>query len=115
LNNLILVVEDDNAIQELLTEVLQEEGYKPSIAENGSSALELLATVTFDLITLDSEMPEMDGNQFLEKLTEKFPTIPVIVISANPGNIKPHPQVKARVAKPFDVEQLLAVIDKYLN
>jgi CheY-like chemotaxis protein len=115
LGKLILVIEDDDAIRELISDVLKDAGYSTSDAEDGARALELLATVTFDLITLDSSMPKMDGNKFLEQLVEQVPTIPVIVISALPGQIKPHPQVKARIAKPFDMEQLLAVIEKYIN
>lgn len=115
MGNLVLVIEDDVAIRELIADVLNDAGYKTSVAENGTRALELLANVNYDLITLDSAMPKMDGNTFLEKLTEQAPTIPVIVISANPGQIKPHPQVKAKVPKPFDVEQLIAVIDKHIS
>jgi len=115
LGKLILVIEDDDTIRELIADMLKEEGYNPSDAGDGARALELLAAFTFDLITLDSSMPKMDGNKFLEKLTKQAPSIPVIVISALPNEIKPHPQVKAKVAKPFDVGQLLAVIDKYIS
>ena len=54
----------------------------------------------------------MDGNAFLKELTKQAPFIPVVVISATPQSLKPHRQIKAVIAKPFDIDQLLSGIKK---
>jgi CheY-like chemotaxis protein len=113
MSKLILVVENDEAVRQLLIEALTTEGYQPTEAPNGNRALELLKTVMFDLITLDLEMPDMDGNQFLAELAKVAPAISVLVISANPTKLKPHPQVKAVIAKPFNIEQIFVMLEKY--
>ena len=111
---LILVVEDESAVRELLVMLIDEEnGLNATGANNGFQALELLRTINFDLITLDMNMPEIDGNSFLKKLSKVAPSIPVVVVSATPKNLIPHAQVKGIVVKPFDIEKLIVVIQKF--
>src|SRR5436309_2918167 len=95
---MILVVEDESAIRELLVTLIDDEDYTNAVgAASGIDALKLLETITFDLITLDMNMPFMDGNAFLKELSERAPSIPVVIISATPQSLKPHRQVKAVV------------------
>ena len=68
-----------HTVRDLLLEVFNDtSSYKATGAENGARALELVKAVTFDLMTLDLDMPVMDGNQFLEGLNEIAPNTPVI-------------------------------------
>ena len=114
MEKLILIVEDDDTVRDLLLEVFNDSSkYKATSAENGARTLELVKAVTFNLVTLDIDMPEMNGNQFLEGLNEVAPSTPVLIISANLKKLKQTAQVKAKVAKPFDIEQILALADKY--
>ncbi len=111
---LILVVEDESAVRELLVMLIDDEdALNATGANSGFQALELLRTISFDLITLDLNMPEGDGNTFLKELGKVAPATPVIVVSATPQTLIPHSQVKAVVAKPFDIDQLMAVIKKF--
>jgi len=65
MEKLILIVEDDASVRNLLLEVFNDSSkYKATGAENGTRALELVKAVTFNLVTLDLDMPEIDGNQF---------------------------------------------------
>jgi len=113
MSKIILVVDDDANIRNLIIEVLNVIGCKSTGARNGKQALELLTNHTFDLITLDISMPEMDGIQFLKELIKVAPSIKVILVTGISQFLKPHPQVKAVITKPFDIEQLLAVVNKY--
>ena len=106
----ILVIEDEPFIQKLLVKFMEAAHYTPVVAENGAVALELLETIAFDLITFDLNMPIMDGNQFLDQLSAYAPTIPVLVISGDLEELKPHPQIMANLAKPFQFDQLLTVL-----
>src|SRR4051812_39216189 len=110
---LIMVVEDEIGIRELLIEVIEEEGSFNAVgAGSGLTALNLLKTIIVDLITLDLNMPIMDGNTFLSELSKVAPLIPVIVVSATPKMLNPNKQVKASIGKPFDIEQLLLAIQR---
>src|SRR5437764_14152925 len=106
MDKLILVVEDESAIRELMLAIIMDDGYCRAVgAGNGLHALDLLQSAAFDLITLDMNMPVMDGNTFLTELSKVAPSVPVIVVSATPKILKPHKQVKAYITKPFDIEQ----------
>ena len=61
----ILVVDDDEMIHTLLTEVLREEGYDITNAANGRMTVELIISREFDLIVTDIVMPEMDGAELI--------------------------------------------------
>jgi CheY-like chemotaxis protein len=62
----VLIVEDDQATQELLQKRLTKEGWQVVVAGNGREALERLTQGPPDLVLLDLMMPEMDGFEFLE-------------------------------------------------
>jgi CheY-like chemotaxis protein len=82
---LILVVDDDHAIRESLSELLEDEGYHVAKATNGQEALEVLARVGPPcVILLDLMMPVMDGYEFMGRKTADpaLASIPVVVITA---------------------------------
>ncbi len=111
----ILSIEDENPIRELMEGVLEEGGYQSVSAENGLKGLEVVRSVKLDAIILDLNMPEMNGNEFLKELNLVGPDVPVIVVSANINELKVTPQVKAIISKPFDVNELLDVLEKIVK
>ena len=66
----LLVVDDNKVNRLLLTRSLELQGHRVASAENGRVALEMLRREAFDLMLLDMEMPEMDGFQVLEQLSQ---------------------------------------------
>jgi CheY-like chemotaxis protein len=81
----VLLVEDDAAIREALSEVLADEGFAVQTAVHGQAALEALAAgARPKIILLDLMMPVMDGWQFMQHLRRRhdWAQIPVIVVSA---------------------------------
>lgn len=80
----LLVVDDNDLNRNLLSRRLEKQGCQIFLAENGRQALEMVKERRFDLILLDTVMPEMNGLQVLETLKSdpKFKNIPVIMISA---------------------------------
>lgn len=80
----VLIVEDDTINRDMLRRILEKENLTVREAENGSVALEMLATHVPSLILLDLMMPVMDGFQFLSVIRRnpKFASIPVIVVTA---------------------------------
>jgi DNA-binding response OmpR family regulator len=79
----ILIVEDDLAIQSLLSMMLNSHGYETSIAEHGLKAIELLQRERFDIIICDMMMPFMDGLRFIKWLRNEVKMdLPVIVLTS---------------------------------
>lgn len=79
----ILIVEDDMAIQRLLSMMLTAQGYIVCSAEHGLKAIEILHRENFDIIICDMMMPFMDGLRFIKWLRNEFKTdIPVVVLTS---------------------------------
>jgi DNA-binding response OmpR family regulator len=78
----ILVVDDDEAIRNLLTEELEDEGYKVLIATNARDALKMVASEALDLVILDVRMPGMDGLEALPRILGIKEGLPVIMNTA---------------------------------
>jgi adenylate cyclase len=80
----VLVVDDTEMNRDMLCSLLEADGHKSAVAENGRLALDLLKAKPFDLVLLDVMMPEVNGYQVLEQLKSdsSLRAIPVIVLSA---------------------------------
>lgn len=91
----IMVIEDEDSLRSLYTEILQLEGFEVRGAENGQVALTLLPQFFPDLILLDLMMPVMNGKEFLRAMSESesLKNIPVIVLT-NAGDIDSMNEVK---------------------
>jgi DNA-binding response OmpR family regulator len=110
---LALVIEDDPAISQLLATILRMQGYRALKATDGNMALDHLAAARPQLITLDLNMPGMNGAAILTRLRSNPDTadLPVIVVSAC-TNIEPSviADAQAIVTKPFELDELLSVV-----
>jgi len=80
----VLVVDDIEMNRDMLCALLEADGHKATVAENGRLGLEAITAKPFDLVLLDVMMPEMNGYQVLEQLKAdpNLRDIPVIVLSA---------------------------------
>lgn len=108
----VLVVEDDPALADLLTELLTVAGYQAVGAGDGATGIQLARALRPALILLDLQLPRQDGHAVLAALAADPQTraIPVVVVSGSAGGLRPTPQVRAVVGKPFDVGDLLATV-----
>jgi DNA-binding response OmpR family regulator len=79
----IAIIEDDLAIAQMYRLKFEAEGYKVEIAENGKLGLELCEQIKPDLVLLDLMMPEMNGDEMLEKMrgTDWGKKIKVIILT----------------------------------
>jgi CheY-like chemotaxis protein len=109
----VLVVDDNEALRENLAEALTLEGYDPTVAADGSTALRLLSEAEFDAVLLDLVMPGIDGRAVLGQIRAdpRLTGVRVIVTTGHSG-----PRAKAGVPadafllKPFGVRELLAAL-----
>lgn len=110
----ILIIDDERAIRSTLSEILQHEGYKVDLAENGEEGLQLFKSTVFDVVLCDIKMPKMDGMEFLEKTRQINPDVPIIMISGH-GTIETAVEAVKKgafdyVAKPPDLNRLLITL-----
>ena len=110
---LVLLVEDEPAMQRLLEIVLEEQGYRVVVAGTGKQGIVHAATRNPDLVLLDLGLPDMEGEEAIRRLREWW-TRPIVVISARGREEEKVKVLDAGaddyVTKPFDVREMLARI-----
>jgi CheY-like chemotaxis protein len=114
---LVLVVEDDRDLRDAIVLLLEHEGYDVVFAPDGKAALDLLRQgVVPGAIVLDLMMPVMSGWDFRrhQLADPALASIPVIVLSADPGaaRLAGSPGVRDLLWKPVDVESLLGSLER---
>ena len=112
----ILIVEDDAALQEAIDDALTNQGYSTMLAENGAKALKLLEKHQARLVLSDVQMAEMDGFQLLAELKNKFPSLPVLLMTAFGTVDKAVKAIQSGAAdymtKPFEINQLVKKVEQ---
>ncbi len=108
-NGVVLVVDDERYIVDLLTDLLQDEGYEVLRASDGEAALEMLSHHRPDLVVADVMMPRIDGMRLLTIIREHYRNLPVILMSAA---VTPQSIEVTFLRKPFDIDVLLDLIER---
>ncbi len=115
----VLVVEDDDAMRDLLVEELSDAGYEILSAANGRAGVDVVLSTPVDLVVTDLRMPDLDGFDLIRDVKASQEAPHIIMITAF-GSIET--AIKAvklgafdYITKPFEFEELLLVIDKALN
>ena len=115
----ILVVDDEAAISDLISEVLNIAGYQVTTSTDGLDALNQIRRSKYDLILLDVNLPKVDGFAILEKVRESAPTQPIIMLSArtDKDDVTHGLRLGADdyVRKPFSVEELVLRVQNRLK
>src|SRR5499433_3934818 len=116
----ILVVDDEEAIREIVSSMLHNAGYETRQASSGVEALSVINSgESFDLMLSDLMMPEMDGIALLERAKEKYPDMPVIMVTAVHDISVALAAIRNGaydyLLKPFEREQLLAMVRRALE
>lgn len=119
MNKCILIVDDDPSILELLEIVFGDIGYDVLVTVDGRHALDQVARRRPDLILLDLMMPVMNGWDVMRHLRADDATaaIPVILVSADQHVGKKAEEMGAEgfCAKPFDVDEIVGVVEMALR
>ncbi len=112
----ILVVDDEPAIRDFVTAVLEDEGYQVVAAHTGRRAQELLPAERPDLVLMDVMMPGLDGRDVVAwiRAHPDLLAVPVILMSAAVRSGRADGPVAAFLHKPFDLDQLLDTVERVL-
>jgi two-component system response regulator AtoC len=115
----ILIVDDDEVMQETLSEVLRKRGYEIFSVGSGNGALSVMKKNIIDLILLDMRLPDVDGLEVLKKIKEFDTEILVIMMTAYSDVQTAVSAMKSGayhyINKPFELEELKLLIEKGLE
>jgi len=112
----ILLVDDESQFRDTTRRLLTRKGYHVVTAENGQSALHVLTEVEVDVILLDLKMPVLGGEAVLEIIRNRYPEVPVIIITGHGSmDIAVACMKKGAsdfIVKPFEMDQLLIAVER---
>lgn len=109
----LLIVDDDSTIQRLLEMAAKDQGWRPETVGNGHEALSVIGEAT-EAVVLDHGLPDMDGMEVLSRIRDRFPDLPVIMLT---GLNDAETAVKALrsgaadyLTKPFELKRLFDIL-----
>lgn len=117
----ILIVDDERDIRELISDILEDEGYTTRLAGNSDQAMKEVESAQPALLILDIWLKDsnMDGIDILKTVKRDYPDVPVVIISGH-GNIEIAVAAIKQgaydfIEKPFNIDQLLVVIRRAME
>ena len=115
----VLVVDDNEAVQEILSKLLSFLGYDVTLAGNSLEAGTLFLTGSYDLVITDLQMPLMNGWELSRLVKERSPNTPVIVITGFCDDKRWKKMntncVDAIIPKPFKLKEIDKTVQRLLN
>ncbi|WP_062569536.1 sigma 54-interacting transcriptional regulator [Pseudoalteromonas arabiensis] len=115
----VLLVDDDASLLKLLAIRIESKGYQVSTAESGIVALQELKSKTYDAVITDLRMDEMDGMALHRQLQSRYPSMPVIMMTAHgsiPDAVEATKQgIFAFITKPVDKDELFDSLAKAIE
>src|SRR5271165_6165017 len=115
----ILVVDDEEAIREVVSTMLEARGYNWTAVSNGRAAQECVRKQTPDLVLSDMIMPEMDGIKLLDWLRNHHPEVPLIMVTAIHDTSAALEAIRRGaydyILKPFEKDQLFLGVGRALQ
>lgn len=112
--NKILIVEDDEGIQSALKDMLTERGFRIETSNDGAKAITMIKQSPPDLILLDLGLPNISGETVCKEVHKLYPDLPIIILTARnqTADVVNGLTIGAvdYVAKPFEIDELLARI-----
>ncbi|PWT81862.1 MAG: hypothetical protein C5B57_09685 [Blastocatellia bacterium] len=115
----LLLVDDEAPLREAIAEHLADRGYQVDQADSGEAAVARLADFAYDIVITDLRLPGIDGSAVVEAAVGRYPDLIAIVVTGY-GTVKDAVEAIKRgawdfVAKPFQIDELLHVLDSALE
>lgn len=115
-NKQLLVIDDEPALRMMVRAVVEDAGWSVAEASSGEAGIEHLASHNVNVVLLDMRMTGIDGSETLAIIQEKYPNLPVIMLTAF-GTVGSAVEAMKRgafdyLSKPADNDELIAVLEK---
>lgn len=115
----VLIADDEPVVWDVLSYVLEDRGFELVRANDGRQALDSFRRAPFDIVITDKNMPHMDGIELTQAIKAEHPSTDVIMITAYTSDDNREAArlagVSRFVAKPFDLDEIGALIDEVAN
>ena len=111
----VLVVDDEEMVRSIVTQLLSLKGHNVHRASSGSEALGMIKDNTYDIVFTDFGMPEMTGAELAKILHEKHPALPVVLLTGYTETDKAVGEVEAVLSKPFKLDELQSTIQRFVQ
>jgi two-component system NtrC family sensor kinase len=117
----VLVVDDEEPVANLLARLLRELGHQPTVVNDGTEALELIAREQFDLILSDVKMPGMSGFELHQTIKQTNPELAARLVFVTGDMLSAATQARIAqsgnpyIAKPFAIERLETLVRALLS
>ncbi len=114
----ILAVDDDETVLSVMRDMLScIGGYEVVARPNGSEALSAFLGDPngFDLVITDYSMSGMTGLELADRILERQPETPIIILSGSDADLEPDPRIRRVVLKPIKIDDLLVAIEEVLQ
>lgn len=112
----VLIIDDNMEMAANLQEILEDEGVRVDVAQDGYEALSKLDQIGFDLVITDIRMPGMSGIDVLKTVQQRWPRLPVIVMTAYSADATLEEAYTAGaldvLAKPVDIERVIGLVER---
>ena len=115
----VVIIDDERTVLATLSAILTRNGYQVHVGQNASQGRKKVEEFSPDLVLLDLGLPDADGLDLLRNLKTDFPTLPVIVLTANDSISNAVESIKLGafhfVSKPYAAEELLSLCARALE
>ncbi|MEM0961952.1 MAG: ATP-binding protein [Bacteroidota bacterium] len=107
----LLVVDDEPMVRTVTSKLLRLRGHQVDAVDGGPAALEALASgLTVDLVVTDLSMPEMSGRELAAQIRQRYPDLPVLLLTGDTDAEADSQDIAAVVKKPFELDDLDAAV-----
>ena len=119
LRRTVLIIDDEAFIRDVISQAIEDAGFRPVTAVGGREALEIMRRDLPDVVILDLKMPDMDGPTTLREIRKDYGSIPVVIITGYPesdlvSEMLEHCPVTL-LAKPLDPDVMVQTVESVLN
>lgn len=115
----VLVVDDEEAVREMVGRVIELMGHEVITANNGKQALDLLRSASFTILVTDIKMPDMDGVELTKVARSEFPDLQIICMTGHAGSYSYTDVVSQGasdyITKPFSIDEMKAKLNRVIR
>lgn len=116
----ILVIDDEQPVADLISDVLRRHGYTVDVSSGGEAALQVAVRGDYGLVISDFAIPDLNGLEFARRFGDLRPEVSVLIVSAFFDSeitqaLEAQPNVRGLIRKPFDIFDLVDRVDACLK